>query len=75
MFVHDARACCPDLICLPCQYTKYEKVSWGMYQIFLKYSHQLQVQLWPDAFNILPYFRKFVEGIDITLPLIADARP
>lgn len=43
MFVRDARALCPDLICLPCDYEKYEKVSQQIYQIFLKYSNRVQV--------------------------------
>jgi hypothetical protein len=49
MFVREARALCPDLICLPCEYDKYEKVSQQIYQIFLKYSNRVQVTLYPSA--------------------------
>jgi hypothetical protein len=49
MFVREARALCPDLICLLCDYGKYEKVSQQIYQIFLKYSNRVQVLLYPSA--------------------------
>jgi hypothetical protein len=53
MFVREARALCPDLICLPTEYEKYEKVSQQIYQIFLKYSNRVQVAIHrpPPAFS------------------------
>lgn len=50
MFVREARALCPDLICLPCEYDKYEKVSQQIYQIFLKYSNRVQAVSADEAF-------------------------
>lgn len=60
--IGEAKAICPDLVCLPPHYDIYEEISSALHEIYLEYSNFVEPlgldECWIDVTNSLKYLKK-----------------